>query len=388
MTTLYLGLDVHKDSVVVATAASDGSEPLSYGKWGGSNLSVERGLAKLCKSFKVSKENLSIAYEAGPTGFVLARRLIQLGYRCRVVAPSMIPSLPGDRVKTDKRDARKLAGLLRAGQLTACHIPEPKDEAIRDICRARTDAVEALATAKQQLGMFLLRNGIRYQGHTKWTHSHMNYLRKLKLPDPVQQILLEEYVMRIELGSQCVQRLEDHMEELLKSWDRRPYVQALMAFRGFQIVAAMTQVSELGDLSRFTSPRQMMSYLGLVPSEKTSGSKRRVGGITKTGNSHSRWMLIESASHYSHTAKVSPQLSVRQKGQSHEVCEISWKAQNRLHKRYVKLMARGLNRNKVIVAIARELCGFLWELHHQVTKEINKEIKRSSQVTKPQITPA
>lgn len=371
MFSLYIGLDVHKDSVTVATASDKDNEPQSYGSWGGSNLSVERGLAKLRKSFQLEKSQILICYEAGPSGFVLVRRLLSIGYHCIVVAPSLIPSLPGQKIKTDNRDARKLAGLLRGQQLKPIHIPDAKDEAIRDVSRGRTDAVEALARLKQQLGMFLLRNGIRYKGTTPWTHSHMNYLRKLKMADPVQQILLEEYLMHIELGSQRVNRLEEHMHELLKSWERKPYVDALMAFRGFQVVAAMTQVAELGDLSRFSSPRELMSYLGLVPSEKSSGPKRRVGSITKTGNAHARWMLVECASHYSHPAKVSPQLSMRQKGQSYQVCSISWKAQIRLNSRYKRLMARGLNRNKVIVAIARELCGFLWELHQQVTQELS-----------------
>ena len=373
MFSLYSGLDVHKDSVVVATAAIDGSQPTSYGSWGGSNLSVERGLNKLRKSFELDKSQLSICYEAGPSGFVLARRLLSLGYHCIVVAPSLIPAIPGQKVKTDKRDATKLAGLLRAHQLKAVHIPDPKDEAIRDVSRGRTDAVEALARLKQQLGMFLLRNGVRYKGTTTWTHSHMNYLRKLKMADPVQQILLEEYIMHIELGVQRVNRLEEHMHELLKTWERKPYVDALMAFRGFQVVAAMTQVSELGDLSRFSNPRELMSYIGLVPSEKSSGPKRRVGSITKSGNAHARWMLVECASHYAHPAKVSPQLSMRQKGQSYQVCCISWKAQTRLNSRYKRLMARGLNRNKVIVALARELCGFLWELHLQVAQELSSQ---------------
>jgi len=368
-TKLYIGLDVHKNSIVVATADAEGSKPVHYGKWGGSNLAAERGLVKLRDSLGVEKEEIRICYEAGPTGFVLFRRLNQLGYDCIVVAPSAIPKASGDKVKTDRRDAKKLARLFRAGELEGIHVPEAKDEAVRDLCRARTDASQALAKAKQQLGSFLLRNGIRYTGKTNWTQSHMNYLRKTRLADPAQQIVLEEYIMEIDAGVQRVKRLVEHMEDILAKWDRKPFVDALKCFRGFQTVAAMTEVSELGDLSRFSHPRSLMGYLGLVPSEESTGSKRRQGSITKTGNGHARWMMIECASHYSHPARVSEALSARQVGQSAEVRAVAWRAQQRLNRRYLRLKARGLNRNKVVVAIARELCGFLWELHAVVAEE-------------------
>jgi transposase len=369
-TKLYLGLDVHKNSIVVATALAGGSEPQSYGKWGGSNLSVERGLLKVRKKFGVEKSEISIVYEAGPSGFVLARRMLQLGYHCIIVAPSEVPSKAGDRVKTDKRDARKLARLHRAGELTAIHIPEPHDEAVRDLCRARTDAMQALARAKQQLGMFMLRNGNRYDGKTAWTQAHLNYLRRTRMQHPAQQLVLEEYILEVDALTERVARIEAQMIEFLPKWEREPYVRALMAFKGFKEVAAMTVISELGDLSRFKHPRQLMGYLGLVPEEDSSGERRRQGGITKTGNGHARWMLIECASHYSHAPKVSPQLSARQAGQSREVRGISWRAQNRLSYRFRCLAARQLHRNKVVVAIARELCGFLWELHLQVSSEM------------------
>ena len=190
---LHIGLDVHKNSIVVATAKCDGSPPKSYGKWGGSNLSAERGMCRLRKAFELKKHEVSIVYEAGPTGFVLARRLIQLGYRCIIVGPSEVPSTSADRIKTDKRDARKLARLHRAGELNAINIPEPHDEAVRDLCRARTDASRALSRCKQQLSMFMLRNGRRWEGKTNWNQGHMNYLRKMLMPHRAQQLVLEEW---------------------------------------------------------------------------------------------------------------------------------------------------------------------------------------------------
>ncbi|MCG8601890.1 MAG: IS110 family transposase [Verrucomicrobiales bacterium] len=370
-TKLYLGLDVHKNSIVVATALADGSEPQSHGKWGGSNLSAERGLLRIRKKFGVKKDEISIVYEAGPTGFVLARRLLQLGYHCIIVGPSEVPEKSGKRVKTDKRDARKLARLHRAGELAAIHIPEARDEAVRDLCRARTDAMQALSRAKQQLGMFMLRNGYRYDGKTNWTQAHMNYLRRTRMQHVAQQLVLEEYILEVDSGVERVARIEKQMKELLPEWERENYVRALMAFKGFKEVAAMTVISELGDISRFKHPRQLMGYLGMVPEESSSGEKRRQGGITKTGNGHARWMLIECASHYNHAPRVSPQLSARQAGQSREVRRIAWRAQNRLNYRFRCLAARQLHRNKIVVAIARELSGFIWELYHQVTTEQN-----------------
>ena len=278
----------------------------------------------------------------------------------------------------DRRDARKLARLHRAGELEGIHIPEAADEAVRDLCRARTDASQALSRAKQQLGMFLLRNGFRYDGKTNWTQPHMNYLRRLRMPHKAQQLVVEEYIMAVDAGAERVNRIEQQMKDLLPSWNREPYVRALMAFRGYQEVAAMTEVSELGDLSRFAHPRQLMAYLGLVPSEDSSGSRRRQGGITKTGNGHARWMLVECASHYGHPPRVSPQLSARQAGQSREVRAIAWRAQNRLNYRFRRLAARGLHRNKAVAAIARELCGYLWELHRQVTLEVESPGTRAA----------
>jgi transposase len=367
MIKCYIGLDVHKSSISVAYGWADREEPIFYGKLGGSNQCLERGLRKMLKALVLTKEEVSIAYEAGPCGFVAARRLQQLGYEVIVAAPSKIERAAGDKIKTDRRDSLKLARQHRSGDLTAVHIPEVADEAIRDVCRARTDASEDARKAKQRLGAFLLRNGIHYTGKTAWTPAHMRYLRGLKLPFESQAIVLEEYLLAIDRALDRVERLEKQMEQLLAEWERAPFVEALMAFRGFQRVAAMTVVSEIGDFSRFEHPRQLMAYLGLVPGEDSSGKRRRQGAITKCGNAHARWMLVECAHHYGKAPKVSVPLSKRQEGQSKEVKELSWRAQTRMHGRFARLSMRQLNRNKVVVAVARELCGFIWELMRLVT---------------------
>ena len=371
---LHIGLDVHKDKIVVAVAEEQGKEPSHYGKWGGTNLAVELGLRKLLKKYEVDKKEVQLCYEAGPTGFTLVRRLVQLGYDCIVIAPSEIEQKPGRKIKTDKRDAIKLARLLRAGDLKGINIPEPHDEAIRDLCRARTDASETVKKAKQRLGAFLLRNGIRYDEGCNWSQKHMNHLRSMKLNDPSQQVVLEEYIIMIDTAEESKERLQERMREHLEKWDFKPHVLALMAFRGFDYVAAMTMISELGDLTRFAHPSQLMAYLGAVPSEETSDKKRRQGVITKCGNGHARWMLIECSTHYRYEPKVGQQLTQRQEGQSREVRAISWRAQNRLHDRYKKLKARQKCHNKVIVALARELLGFLWELYRQVEIEQGREV--------------
>jgi transposase len=359
---LYLGLDVHKEWILVAVAEWGRNGAVhDLGAISNDLHALEKLLARLRKQYG-SKVMIRAAYEAGPCGFGIARRLQQLGVECAVVAPSLIPTRTGDRLKTDKRDARKLARLLRAGELTAIYIPEPTDEAIRDLCRARSDAVDDRRRSRHRLKAFLLRHGYRYTGRSSWTQAHERYLRELVLPHPAMKVILEEYLMAVQLAGERIGRCEAAMSELLGKWRLEPAVRALMAMKGFQTVAAMIVVSELGALDRFPHPRQVMAYLGLVPSEKTSSTRRRQGSITKCGNAHARWLLVECAQHYAAPPKVSKELSRRQQNQPRVVRLISWKAQNRLHQRYRRLMARRLLRNKVMVAIARELCGFIWEL--------------------------
>jgi transposase len=359
--TLYIGLDVHKDSITLAIAeAGPKGEIRLFGTITNDIDRLEKALGRIRKAHPGS--HLEVAYEAGPCGFVIARRLKQLKVPCLVAAPSLIPKQPGAPFKTDKRDARAIARLLRAGELTAVYIPEPTDEAIRDLCRARTDAVDDLRRCRHRLKGFLLRHGYRYQGKANWSQPHMRYLRELVLPHPAMKTILEEYLQGIDAAHARVQRIEASMLTLLKSWRLKPAVEALMAFRGFQLVAAMITVSELGDIHRFAHPRQLMTYLGLVPTESSSGPHQRQGGISRCGNSHQRWLLTECAEHYALPPKISKELSRRQEGQPESVRALSWKAQNRLHLRFHRLLARRLQRNKAKVAIARELCGFLWAL--------------------------
>jgi transposase len=359
--TLYLGLDVHKDSITIAIAAAGrNGEVRLYGAISNDLHALEKALTKIRQAH--GGAGLEVCYEAGPCGFGIARRLAQLKVACLVVAPSMIPKRSGDRVKTDKRDARKLARLLRAGELTPVYIPEPTDEAMRDLCRARTDAVDDRRRARHRLKGFLLRHGYRYQGKSAWSAAHERYLRELVLPHPAMKVILEEYLQGIAAAGERIARCQAAMSDLLEQWRLAPAVRALEAMKGFQTVAAMILVSELGEVHRFAHPRQVMAYLGLVPTENTSSDKRRQGRITKCGNAHARWLLVECAQHYAAPPKVSKELSRRQQGQPSEVRAISWRAQNRLHHRYTRLLGRRLQRNKAMVAIARELCGFIWEL--------------------------
>ena len=313
-TELYLGLDVHKDSICVAIAEGGRKgEVRDYGSISNDLHALEKLMARLRKAHgsNGTEAVLHVCYEAGPCGFGIARRLKQLGIECTVVAPSMTPRRAGDRIKTDKRDGRTLARLLRAGELTAVYIPEATDEAMRDLCRARTDAVDDRRRARHRLKAFLLRHGYRYYGRTAWNEAHMRYLRELVLPHPAMKVILEDYLVAIDAAHERIARCEAAMHELLGGWRLKPAVQALTAMKGFQVVAAMILVSELGEIHRFSHPRQVMAYLGLVPTENTSSEKRCQGGITKCGNAHARWLLIGSAQHYITPPKVSQELSKR-----------------------------------------------------------------------------
>ena len=361
--TLYLGLDVHKAETVIAILESDrDAEPRHYGSIATTQHALERAMRRIAKKQNRELSDLYVCYEASGCGFWIARRLIQMGVRCDVIAPSLIPVKSGDRVKTDKRDAMKLAKSLRSNDLVAVNIPDSVDEAIRDLCRARTDAVDDLRRAKTRLLALLRRLGYNYDGKTHWTEAHLRYLRHLTLPDAAHNRVLEDNLTTVDFHHKRIAKLEEAMLQLLQDWQRKPLVDAMMAFKGFQLVAAMVTVSEIGTFSRFEHPKKLMAFLGLVPTENSSGKKQSRGGISKCGNPHARWILIEQATHYRVPPKVSAQLSKRQEGTERWIKDLSWQTQTRLSHRFSTLRKRQLHHNKIKVSVARELTAFLWEL--------------------------
>jgi transposase len=366
--TLYIGMAVHQESIAVAYIAQDhGAEVTYLGPIGTRQADIDHLVRKL-----QSKANhLVFVYEAGPCGYWLYRYLTKKGYACWVVAPSLIPQKAGDRVKTDRRDAVQLARLMRSGDLTPVYVPEVEDEAIRDLSRAREDAICDLKAAKLRLKAFLRRHDIRYAGRATWGSAHLRWLSEVVCPTPAQQIVFQEYVRTVTEHTERLQRLEHELQDQVKAWRLAPVVDALQALRGVQFTVAVTIVAELGDLTRFDNPRQLMRYLGLTPSEYSSGERRRQGAITKAGNSHARRALIEGAWAYRYPAKVSRHLQLRLEKVPKTLQDISWKAQVRLCKRYRQLSARGKHANQVVVAIARELIAFMWAIarHISVTPE-------------------
>jgi transposase len=359
----FVGLDVHSDTTMIAVADGERTGEIRlYGQISSDLGALEKVLRKLGGPNVV----LHVVYEAGPTGFVVYRRLQQLGIACLVVAPSKTPQPAGVRQKNDRRDAVQLARLHRAGELTGINVPDAVDESIRDLTRARSDAVDDLRRAKQRLKGFLLRHGYRYKGKANWSEAHRRYLRELVLPLPSLKAVLEESLLAITHATDRVRRLEELIAVQVPQWRMYPAVQALMCLRGFQLTAAAILVAELGDIHRFVHPRHLMAFLGLVPRQHTSGETRRLGAITKTGNAHARWILIEAIQHALLPPKVSAPLALRQEAQPVRYREIAWKTQVRLHKRGWHLLQRGVMKAKVSVALARELCGFVWDLLRQV----------------------
>jgi len=363
-TTLFVGLDVHKDSISVAYASGESrDQPVFVGPIG----TLQRDIDKVVRKLQSKGSRLVFAYEAGPCGYVLYRYLTKKGLDCLVVAPSLIPKKPGDRVKTDRRDAVQLARLLRSGDLSPVYVPAVEDEAIRDLSRAREDALVDLKSARHRLKSFLLRLGLHYVGRANWNASHRRYLARIVCPTPVQQIVFQEYLRAIDEHAERLARTEEHLTEAVASWRLHPVVEAYQGLRGVQQVTAVTVAAELGDLTRFDSPRQLAAFVGLIPSEHSSGERRRQGAITKSGNAHARRALVEGSWAYRHPAKVSENIRKRLDGLPKPVQDISWKAQVRLCKRFRRLTSRGKNPNVAVTAIARELAAFMWAIAREVS---------------------
>lgn len=355
---LYVGLDVHKESISAAVAAQGEEEVRYVGTISNNSASLLSLIRKMTSTGAIA----CFAYEAGPCGYALYRHIQSLGYGCIVTAPSLIPRKSGDRVKTDRRDAMMLARLYRAGELSGIYVPERGDEAMRDLFRLRCSAKRAEKESRQELLSFLLRNGIVYSGKRNWTKMHWNWLHALSLPHPVQQLTLQEYIDTILQCQNRIAHIEGMLQQSVLGWRHEALVKRLQALRGVSFLTAVGLVSELGDVRRFPSARHLMAYAGLVPSESSSGKKVQRGGITKTGNNNVRWLLVESAWSYRLKARKSAYLLRRQPEASEAAKELSWKAQVRLCGRYQRLLHKGKPKGKVVVSVARELAGFIWAL--------------------------
>ena len=365
----YIGLDVHKETIAVAVAESDGGEVRFFGEI----VNTPEALDKLVKQLSKAGAQLSFCYEAGPCGYGIHRQLRALGWDCQVVAPSLIPKKAGDRVKTDRRDALSLARLHRAGELTAVWVPDGAQEALRDLTRAREDMKHLQLQAKQQLLAFFLRYGKRFSGKCNWTQAHYRWMEEVKFEHPTQYIVMQEYIDTVIALSKRLKAFDEHIQSAASQSVLWPVIEALMALRGMNLLAATILVAEIGSLTRFASAPQLMAYLGLVPSEYSSGPKQTRGGITKTGNGHVRRLLIEAAWTYRHPARKSNVIQRRAERTTQLVQDIAWKAQTRLCSRYRKLEARGKLKVQVSTAVARELAGFIWAIGQVVPQPVAKE---------------
>jgi len=357
----FVGLDVHANTIAVAVAEPDG-EVRSIGTIPNRLESVRKMVHKLG-----SPKQLRACYEAGPTGYVLYWQLTALGVACQVVAPSLTPVKAGDRVKTDRRDAEKLARCYRAGDLTAVWVPTPAHEALRDLVRTREDAREDQQRARQRLGKFLLRHGWKSPDDIKhnWTQKHMTWIKsQVRFEQPALEAAFLDYVHEVEHTADRLERLEKAIDDAIAAApaEIQDVVQALQALRGVGRIVAVSIVAEVGSLSRFSNPRQLMSYSGMVASEHSSGSRIQRGGITKTGNAHLRRVMVEAAWAYQHKPWIGGWLAKRQQGLDEETKNIAWKAQWRLCTRYKKLLAKGKNKPQIVTALGRELLGFVWAI--------------------------
>jgi transposase len=327
---------------------------------------TEAATAKLVHKLSAKYGRLTFCYEAGPTGYGLYRLIKRLGHDCVVVAPSLIPKKAGDRVKTNRRDALGLVKQLRAGELTAVWVPDPHHEAMRDLTRAREAAVEDLRRKRQQVSSFLLRRGLHYPGKRTWSKAHMNWLASQKFEHAEQRIAFEEMLLAMRQAQERIGRLEEAIRCAVPDWSLAEVVTALMAMRGLDLVAASAVLAETGDLSRFQSPRDLMAYLGLVPSERSTGDKVKRGGITKAGNRRARRILVEGSWSYRHPPRVGKEKLAKVAAAPPAVREIAWKAQVRLNARFRALTRRGKRPTVAATAVARELSAFIWAINREV----------------------
>lgn len=368
----FIGLDIHKARISVTVAESGREGSIEYL----GEISNDVGaIVKLCKRLERPGEMLSFCYEAGPCGYGVYRQLTDLGHQCDVVAPSLIPKKPGDRVKTDRRDATMLARLLRAGELTSIWVPDSDHEAMRDLVRLRSAVRQVLTRARQHLQGFLLRHGRKHTGGTAWKMAYRRWLSTLAFEHCAQQIVFQDYVDAVMDAERRLKRVEDQIVALLPEWNQRPVVDALQAMRGVALINAVVLVTEVGDFKRFSNPRQLMAYIGLVPGERSSGKKIRRTGITKAGNTHARRALVEGAWAYRMKARVGRHKVDRIEALPKAVRDIGWNAQVRLCARYRRLRARGKKANTVNVAIAREMVGFIWSIACTVQAPPQPELK-------------
>lgn len=358
----FIGLDTHKETIAVSVADAKGGEARFLGEIS----NTPEAMVKLVNQLSKGGESLSFCYEAGPCGYAIYRHLKALKQDCKVVAPSLIPKKAGDRIKTDRRDSLNLARLHRAGELTSVWVPDEVQEALRDLTRARDDMKHLERQAKQRLLAFLLRHGVCYSGKSNWTQAFYRWLEGIKFVQSVQQIVLQEYIDAVLGCGKRVASIDHQIEITAQASAMWPVIEALMALRGVNLLTATTVVAEIGDLRRFASAPQLMAYLGLVPSERSSGGTTRRGNITKTGNSHVRRVMVEAAWTYRHPARKTAILQRRAERTSDEIQEIAWVAQKRLCQRYKALEARGKLKVQVCTAVARELVGFIWAVGQAV----------------------
>ncbi|TCZ68558.1 IS110 family transposase [Paenibacillus albiflavus] len=360
----YVGMDVSKDTIVIAIAES-GREEARY--WGSIPHKPE-AVRKLIKQLG-DKEQIEVCYEAGPTGYELYRWLTSMGVKCSVVAPSLIPKRAGDRIKTDRRDAMRLAQLFRAGELTSVYVPDRDTEALRDLVRAREDAKEDLHRARQRILKFMLRHQI-YQPSTikkRWTKSYKKWLGAIKFERSNEHFVFQDYLQVVLESEKRLERIEREIEQQSETAPQAEVIQAIQSLRGVGLVTAVTLVAEIGSFARFRSAQQLMAYAGIVPRERSSGETNWKGKITKSGNAHVRRVVTEAAWQYRHRPAMSARMQEKGHNQSAEIQAIAWKAQHRLHERYFRLIIqRGKQKCVAITAVGRELLGFIWAVAREV----------------------